>query len=121
MDDKIKQLLMAKGIHLSEEDEREFDIKEKERASVREWIEEDRAFDEQLEKEFTNEEIRRMLVIGNSDDIAEEINELHKVMETNVDLSDENNNLRNEVAELKDRLKSTSEALKKMTKEWCGI
>ena len=69
------------------------------------------------EKELTVEEIRSLLMISLEDDISEEINHLHEREETCVKLRDENNNLRDEVAMLKDNLKSSDESLKKMTKD----
>ena len=71
------------------------------------------------ETELTVEEIRSLLLISPEDDISEEINNLHCTEERAVRLKDENNNLRDEVAMLKDRLKSCGEcltSLKNMTK-----
>ena len=66
------------------------------------------------ETELTVEEIRSLLLISPEDDISEEINNLHCTEERAVRLKDENNNLRDEVAMLKERLAIDSECITKL-------
>jgi len=66
------------------------------------------------ETELTVEEIRSLLLISPEDDISEEINNLHCTEERAVRLKDENNNLRDEVAMLKERLAIGSECITKL-------